>query len=309
MSINTPTSIINPATGAPITVVMSPWRYPDPPIFSGVRDGFACEAWLTSMRRFFTGAQIADASRVITCIPYLGPSGILWWDGQHRPDDTPWPTFEAAFRVEFRPAGFHDHVRSLLFDIKMTSNVADYVARTRRYLAILCSNEVHIEARKMLEDVAKACFLKGAPLQLRQMLMAMEVNQNNASASIEDICQAAERFDNIWHFTVSSTSSRPNPAQSLLTAQAATPEESTAMEIDNLRMEVNSLRQQLRSSKKRLTPLDKKERARLMARGACFKCRQDGHMQSECPERETNVNNLSVAEGSAQPGNASSGQA
>ena len=67
-----------------------------------------------------------------------------------------------------------------------------------------------------------------------------------------------------------------------------------AMELDNLRLEINALRSALRSSgnTRTLAPLTAAERQRLRLRGACFKCRQDGHMARECPVRS--LNNMSV---------------
>jgi hypothetical protein len=44
----------------------------------------------------------------------------------------------------------------------MTTTVADYVSRTRRYLAVLCSNDTHPEGRRMLQYAKKdfTCFAK-----------------------------------------------------------------------------------------------------------------------------------------------------
>jgi len=305
---------------APVHVLQPSYRYPAPPAFSGVRDGFACEAWLTAVRRFFIGARIDDDARTITAVAYLGATGLLWWDGLQKPDNTSWPEFVSFFRAEFRPAGFHDHVRTLLFGIRMTSSVADYVSRTRRYLAILCTNETHPEARTMLEDSAKSCFLAGAPLTLRQMLMSLAIN-SRSSVSIHEMCQAAEQFDAIYNFSAtankaSSHAAQPSPTQAFVTAHAAAQPDPMAMELDNLRLEINALRRQVhgsngsgRNNRQPLAPLDDAERARLRARGACFKCRQDGHMSWAC--RNPNVNNLTVAAGvtPASAGNASGGQA
>ncbi|KAI7832203.1 hypothetical protein BC939DRAFT_498298 [Gamsiella multidivaricata] len=123
-----PTSFQVPAAGdtavvAPTAALLPACRYPSSPTFTGVRDGFACETWLTQVRRFFRGAQILDVNRTVTAIADLGEAGLLRWDGQYR-SDTDWLDFEKAFREEFRPAGFHERIRALLFSIKMTSTVA-----------------------------------------------------------------------------------------------------------------------------------------------------------------------------------------
>ncbi|KAG0292103.1 hypothetical protein BGZ98_002726, partial [Dissophora globulifera] len=73
-----------------------------------------------------------------------------------------------------------------------------------------------------------------------------------------------------------------------------------AMELDNMRLEINALRSALRGSgnTSSLTPLTAAERQRLRLRGGCFKCRRDGHMARECPNRS--LNNLLVTEDAYQ---------
>lgn len=293
------------------TVVLPSYRYPTPPTFGGDRDGFACEAWLTTVRRFFVGAGIPDDRRTVTALAYIGASAIIWWDGLSLPDTTTWEDFESAFRGEFRPAGFFDNVRSLLFSIKMATTVADYVSRTRRYVAIL-SAEAHAEARSMLEGAAKTCFLQGAPLSLRQMLMGMEIT-STTNFGIHEMCQAAERFDHIYHFSASlsssSTATTPTAALQAAHAYAAAQPDPMAMEIDNLRMELNALRRQVHHQPGTLPRLTDADRARLMQRGACFRCREEGHMARECPKwkgKGRAVHNMNYNEG-GHPG--SSGKA
>ncbi|KAF9944574.1 hypothetical protein BGZ72_002216 [Mortierella alpina] len=284
-------------TPAPsISVLLPSYRYPTPASFNGVRDGFACEAWLTTVRRFFLGANITDASRTVTAIAYLGATGLLWWDGQYLPDSTAWPIFVEAFRTEFRPAGFYDHIRTLLYSIRMTSTVSEYVGRTRRYLAVLCTPEMHEEARKVMEDSAKTCFLQGAPLSLRQMLLSMGINRSVAP-SIHELCQAAEQYDHVYNFTPDKGPSPPinRPDTSALQMAAATqapPNDPYAMEVDSLllhnietmvrRVTMNALRRQTprsyvrsnyRPNRPPLRPLSDADRRNLMASGSCFRCR------------------------------------
>ncbi|KAG0369386.1 hypothetical protein BGZ54_010044, partial [Gamsiella multidivaricata] len=76
----------------------------------------------------------------------------------------------------------------------MTSTVAEYVARVRKYMAILCTHDMHKEARSVLEDAVKAAFLEGAPLELKQTLMSLQITNRNV-LTIHDLCHAAEQFD------------------------------------------------------------------------------------------------------------------
>jgi hypothetical protein len=167
-----------------ITYVVASNSFPKPPVYQGERDGFLCEAWLTAMRRYFIGADIPDIKRTLTAVSYMAAAAALWWEGQALDDLCPWEEFAAAFRSEFSPAGFLDQVRSMLFTIKMTSTVSDYVARTRKYLALLSAGVIHEQARAMLEESAKACFLNGAPLALQQQLLNFQINSPLVSPSM-----------------------------------------------------------------------------------------------------------------------------
>ncbi|KAI7818483.1 hypothetical protein BC939DRAFT_480371 [Gamsiella multidivaricata] len=149
-----PTSFQAPAAGdtavvAPTAILLPTYRYPPPPTFTGVRDGFACETWLTQVRRFFRGAQVIEANRTVTAIAYLGEAGLLWWDGQYRSDGTDWLDFEKAFRVEFRPAGFHDHCEVYMNQESM---------RTREGSLIL----IHREHYMLLGGLSKLIGLAGS---------------------------------------------------------------------------------------------------------------------------------------------------
>ncbi|KAF9401490.1 hypothetical protein BGZ76_007546, partial [Entomortierella beljakovae] len=75
-----------------------------------------------------------------------------------------------------------------------------------------------------------------------------------------------------------------------------------AMEIDNLRLQLNALTQnQTRrnnlhpnyNGNRTLQRLDEVERKRLYERGACFKCRKDGHHARDCRSPRT-FNNISI---------------
>lgn len=310
-----------------ITYVVASNSFPKPPVYQGERDGFLCEAWLTAMRRYFLGADIPAAKQTLTAVSYMAAAAALWWEGQALDDLCSWVEFAAAFRSEFCPAGFTDQVRSLLFTIKMTSTVSDYVARTRKYLALLGAGDMHEQARSMLEESAKSCFVNGAPLALKQQLLNFEIN-NPSHVSIHTMCNAAERFDGIFHYQPDSSTSTsappvPKPNHDHHPNLLATPyRDPMAMEIDNLVIAVNALTRRMDSNNgnnrnnyrrqpnygNRLPPLTQQERERLRAQGGCFKCRQLGHIARECG---SGVNNFQVNEGYVPnhvSGKASSGQ-
>ena len=156
-----------------------------------------------------------------------------------------------------------------------------------------------------MEDSAKTCFLQGAPVSLRQMLLSMGINCSVAP-SIHELCQAAEQYDHVYNFTPDKAQVPPTnrPDSSALQMTAATQLSSAdpnAMEVDNLllhnietivrRLILNALRQQPPRSNNRpnsfrtyytrqnnyrppLRPRSDTDRRNLMASGSCFRSRQ-----------------------------------
>jgi len=225
----------------------STFKFPRPELYQGERDGFKCTAWLTAVRRFFVGANIPTAQQTLHAVVFLTSSAALWWEGQALTDDAPFSQFERAFKDEFCPAGFDDHVRSLLFSIKLESTVADYIARLRRYMAVLSPANMSDDARLLLNNTAKTCFLNGCPEALRQMLQSLDI-ASGSQKTVHDLCAAAEQFDTIYHFSASSPTTVPTGGQQFVAAQSNARSDPMAMEIDNLRVQLNALRQQIRSN-------------------------------------------------------------
>lgn len=284
----------------------SNFKFPHPPLYEGARDGFKCENWLTSVTRFFVGAQVPLEQRTLHAVIFLSGNAATWWEGNHLSDDAPWSDFVTAFRQEFRPAGFYDHVRALLFSISMTSTVPDYISRTRRYLSILCLPGMSPDAREVLESAAKSCFLAGTPVGLRQMLQGLDIGRGS-NMTIHELCSAAEQFDSVYNISPSA----PVPPQQTFAASSLSAQANPmAMEIDNLRVELNALRRQLGSNgsggfnnnnnggfnnnnNRRLQRLTPEDRAKLMASNSCFRCRKQGHIARDCGR---SLNNLSASE-------------
>jgi len=279
----------------PVYATSTNFRFPQPEPYTGVRDGFLCEIWLTAMVRFFVGARITEDQRTLHAVIFLKGDAALWWDGHLLQDSAPWSSFVDAFRAAFRPAGFLDQVRNMLFDIKMTSTVSDYVARVRKYMSILCPNDMNLEARQTLEEATVACFLKGAPKDLRQVLLTYQLN-NPQRTTIHDLCSVAEQFDQIWNYAALPSSSSVGSAALSYTVASATANSSSAMEIDNinLRYEINAQRRQLQHSGSKLPRLSPEERAHLQRINGCYKCRQPGHRHYECPTKIKGVNHITT---------------
>ncbi|GJJ70619.1 hypothetical protein EMPS_02968 [Entomortierella parvispora] len=314
-----------PATTTPVANLFSAatFRFPQPEHYKGERDGFKCEIWLTAITRFFKGARIPDHERTLHAPIFLTDDATLWWEGNALSDEAPWDDFVKAFRAAFQPAGFIDQVRNMLFDIKMTSTVSDYVERTRKYMSFLCPHDMSPDSRLTLEQAATSCFLKGAPKDLRQVLLTYKLN--NPKCTIQDLCSVAEQFDQIYEYKVRPPSSSSSAGLDYTAASAnAIKDASMAMDIDNitvaalvktinnLSIQVNNLSRNNNrsrsghhqdSSLKRLTPEDKQY---LIKNNGCFRCRKinAGHYATSCPG-PVSVNNMTSSnEGGSPSGNA-----
>lgn len=315
-----------------VIVQQQSYTYPTPTKFIGVRDGFKCEAWLGRMVRYFKGANVPDDARTVVAAGYLDEDASSWWEGEGLPDEASWEEFVTAFRLAFRPAGFLDHVRSLLFTIRMESTVAAYVSLTKRYMNILNESLSTPDARHVFDENVKACFLLGCPLSLRQMLIANDVPRA-IKMTMQEVCNLAENFDQVYNFTATNPNTFGAPRATPVTAsqhafaasQTQASVDPMAMEIDNLRI-IHELQLQLNAlrggraptnygqgsrpaGRAALSKLSPEERAYLTANRGCFKCRQLGHMQYACkmfPPKS--LNNISFVEGTApaQSGNAPS---
>ncbi|KAF9571049.1 hypothetical protein EC968_001083, partial [Mortierella alpina] len=216
------------AAPTPTTSVVLPgastFRFPHPPYYEGARDGFKCEAWLTAVQRFFVGAKIAAAEKTLHAIIFLTGTASLWWEAHPLSDYAAWDEFVEAFRTEFRPTGFVDNIRALLFNITFTSTCSEYIQRIRLYRSMLVSPTMSFDARYFLDETVKTCFYNGAPAALHQMLKAFEVS-NPAHADLQTLLSTAERFDSIYHFVPDSKSApatTPSLPQAQTTATAPT---------------------------------------------------------------------------------------
>jgi len=139
---------------------------------------------------------------------------------------------------------------------------------------------------------------------LNELLRALQVT---STLNVYGLFSAAEQYDQVYHFKSDSLSyagSLSSATQSSVVVAQIQSINPMAMELDNLRLEINALRSAIKGTGA-LAPLTSAERQQLRLRGACYKCRQDGHMVRECPV--CSLNNLSVTVGAPNvvSGNAS----
>ncbi|KAG0301748.1 hypothetical protein BGZ99_003335 [Dissophora globulifera] len=274
------TSVVLPASTAN-------YRYPNPDKFDGALDGFSALTWLTAVRRFLRVSNVAETFHTVVAISFLGTNAARWFNGCGLKDTCAFDLFEDKFKLRFIPKDFGNQVRARVASLRMSSTVENYVAEARDLLTVLLEQAADDSARREIESFVYISFIQGCPNALNELLRALQVT---TTLDIYGIFQAAGQYDQVYHFKPDSKSqvgSSLGLTQSSVVAAQLQSVNPMAMEIDNLRLEVNALRSQL-NGKGKLAPLNAAERQRLQKRGACFKCRQDGHMARECPVRSLN---------------------
>ncbi|KAF9971441.1 hypothetical protein BGZ75_001849 [Mortierella antarctica] len=339
----------NATTGAAIFARVSPFAVPipadavmpaikirPPEFYIGERDGFKCEAWLLTLRRFLIGAHVPVAERTLHSVMLLSGPAALWWDGCRLPDDTHIDVFVDKFREAFRPKNFVESVRAELLDIRMTGTLGEYITRFRRLVSVLMP-EGQQGPDQAIEDLGRTVFMKGLTPVLHRMIYA---NVNMLTANIEEVINAAEYYVHFVQGDASGSAALPAPPRPNPNPMG--------MDLDNLQVFVNAIMQahqqngyqqngyhqqqqqyhtntNQQHSRHRpnnnhnnnwahLKPLTPKERKYLIDNGGCFKCRQLGHLSYEgrCPPPPRNMNHIVTNEGFPFPGpsgNAPSGQA
>ena len=312
-----PTSFASPAT----TVILPPssFKLPTPPLFEGQRDGFICEAWLQTLRRFLIGAAIPVEQCTLHAILFLTGNASLWWDGLCLPDSTHIDVFVARFRHAFRPFNFLEIVRDRLLSLTMTSTMDAYVSQFRQLVSFLHSEtDGSIDAGT--QGLAHTVFLNGLPPVVHHHL---QTTLDVEVSAIDVLISKAEYFG-MSHLAAqspaSSAFSAPTVGPSLWhnnpTAASPGPQSdytSMAMEIDNLRLEINALKSRATISKPKSSLTDS-ERSFLIANGGCFRCRKIGHtrFQTElCPAAKKSqpaqrINNFAESVPTSFSGNAPS---
>jgi hypothetical protein len=285
--------------------------------------------------------NVPDNKRTIHAVNLLNQTSLLWWESLNMDDSCDYSIFKTMFKKAYMPDGFLEHVRGLLLNAKLTTNLAEYLTRIRLYMNILLAEDP--TGRDFLEATVRVVFLQGCPDDLRQLLQTDQVS--NPNNTFFDMCSKAEGFDNIYAFgprgaTKGMFAKAMNSMRSQTPTPAPTPAfDPMAMEIDNISVDpttralmssvqsltiaVNAMatqfnNQQHQQNRPRLARLTDSERKYLEDNNGCFKCRRPnaGHYSWDCgknrntsqPPRPQAANNIAFAGNlpTDQSGNASS---
>lgn len=253
---------------------------PKPDFFTGEgKDRQRVFDWCFTVTVYFEAMGVyAAAERIAYVQTLLRSAALRWWRAipvNERPTD--WETFTHRLITYFLPTGVDFNARKQLERLRQLKSASDY-ADAFRAIADLVPG--------MTDNERLATFIRGLkPHVALQLAFAKPT-------TFEQAVTAAIQIDDLYFQyrigqrpippptpRVNPHNPRPvhGPTPMDLSAVRATP-------ATNPRTYVQAMQHT------NLSKLTDAERARLRAIGACFRCRQTGHMSSQCPLRNQTQN-------------------
>jgi len=216
--------------------------------------------WLYSVALFFTASHVTDdLQRVAFAATLLRSHALTWWRGlgEARQPVT-WEAFCTAIIDYFQPAQNVQFVRDRLYRLRQTKSASAFASEFRQ-LALdipdISDAEMLAQFRRGLKEEVALHVAYGNPTSFEQavtLAIAVDTVQFNSRR----MPQGAPRQRSY----LAATSAPGGTSQ-------AVPMELGAVQEANLK------------------PLSEAEREDLRKRGACFRCRQPGHLAKDCPAK------------------------
>ena len=236
---------------------------PKPSTYDGNGSFHALDQFLFATEMYLKiGNIIKPELQICIASGFLGGPALTWFQATMQSPDpcdhlVTWQQFRQGLFDNFAPANLVLNARNQLADCSQTSTVREYLTRFRNLVIII-------------KDVGKTelfdRFTRGLKPYIRKELILREVdNFNDAVRLAEKIETANQTTQPTGH-----SSSQPKPMTKVIRVNATT------------------------TGRTKLTDAQRDDCTR---RGACFYCREEGHMVKDCPNRK----NLQAT---MEPGNA-----
>lgn len=223
-----------------------------PDFFQGKR-GESTDAWLFQVQQYFELCAIDSRMQVPFAASLLRDNAAIWWRNHVLQSNLgmeerikAWTTFSKALQDQFRPINAIKIARDKLASLHQITSVHEYSFQFRTLV---------LEIPSMSEEEKIDRFVRGLKPQTRREVDLRE------PMTLNDAIRIADRFDVISY----------KPWSQQYPVRPSSNTGPVPMEIDAIQ------------TRKKLTPT---ERERLLRIGACFYCRQPGHMAQACPEKK-----------------------
>lgn len=246
-----------------------------PESYKGAIDALGCLNFIESVEEYYECVTLAKELWVQCTVLAITDDAKAWWRDVNMTTETPWAEFREAFIDAFTPPNSSNDARLALSKLKQskTMSVAEYTAQFRRLKRLIRGLELETTLYYYTEGLESDT---SKEVLLRQ------------PKTLEEAISAATIVHSILHRKPPTVVPRPmeKPSTALPPAE---PMDLDAMQtlMANLATNINAL------TKQRLGPLTSQERAYLKSINGCYRCRQPGHISTNCHANlpGTNSNN------------------
>jgi hypothetical protein len=250
-----------------------------PDYFHGSADATKVRQWCFSVEIYFAAANVAPSEQVLFAVTLLRGHALTWWLSvreSQRPNT--WDVFKNAIIAYHQPTSAVIASRDALARLTQKTSVRQYVQEFK---------ELALNIPNFSDDERLDRFKRGLKHDVR-----LQVALANPSTFEEAVDIASQVDDILFAHRRPRLFEGSNYGFNPTRSSAVTPMELGAMR--SAGQAATSSPQQVRSRIPRLTDELRKE---LSAAGACFFCRERGHMIAQCPKKQSMGNALGRRQG------------
>lgn len=255
-----------------------------PSKYSGTRDIVTLDSWISSVNSYFILSHAKTPYIYYSLTTLLDGEAGVWFRytySETQASTLTWPTVRDTLRQYFTPVNHLHQLQNVYTTLRQTTTVDAYTTRFSEVILQLAANDVIIPDQMLLHQ-----YIHGLKPATR-----LQVQIENP-ASLREAARIATTYDTIRFATRTPFSQYENTTRSPFYNPKNEDNRGEPMQLDNLvlnEIEIDALHTKASQSSKQLTKLTAEDRQHLRKLGACFKCRQPGHMARECPTNTSNA--------------------